>query len=164
MAFRKVGSLLEQGTVYRFVPPALVELFLNRIGRKILSAGVSVSVNDHGRSVRRQNFAQIHRLSVMPQPLQRVELPGLGGKDVDYHAAVVQQDPGAVPVALTAEGLLAALLVHGLLHRAAQGVDLGVGGSGGNDEIIRQCGLLRHLNDGDLLALLLIQGLGGNDG
>ena len=53
MAFRKVGSLLEQGTVYRFVPPALVELFLNRIGRKILSAGVSVSANDHGRSVRR---------------------------------------------------------------------------------------------------------------
>ena len=83
---------------------------------------------------------------------------------MDHHAAVVQQDPGAVPVALPAEGILPRLLLHGLLHRAAQGVDLGVGGAGGDDEIVRQGGLLRDFNSGDVAALFFVQGLGRDQG
>ena len=100
----------------------------------------------------------------MPQALQRVELPGLLRENVDHHAAVVQQDPSAVPVTLPAQRILPRLLLHGLFHSAAQRVDLGVGGAGGDDEVVRQGGLLRHLDGGDLLALLFIQRLGGNDG
>ncbi|CAN3972081.1 Ribokinase, partial [Dysosmobacter welbionis] len=117
-----------------------------------------------GRSILRQHTGEIHRLAVVPKPLQRIELPGLGGEHVDHHTAVVQQDPGAVPVALPAERILPRLLLHGLLHCAAQGVDLGVGIAGGNDEIVRQGGLLRDLDGGDVAALFLVQGFGRSQG
>ena len=80
-----------------------------------------------------------------------------------YHAAIVQQDPGAVTVALAAERILAGLLLQCLLHSAAEGVDLGVGGTAGNDKIVSDGGKIGDLNGGDLLALLLVQGLCGND-
>ena len=83
---------------------------------------------------------------------------------MDHDVAVVQQHPGAVPVALPAEDLDPAFLLQILLHGAAEGVDLGVGAAGGNDEIIRQGRNVGDLNGGNLLALLLVQRFGGQNG
>ena len=83
---------------------------------------------------------------------------------MDCHTAIVQQHPSSIPVPLPVEGSLSGLFLHGLFHRVAQGVDLGVGPAGGDDKIVRQGGQVRNLNGADFLALLLVQGLGRNNG
>ena len=116
-----------------------------------------------GHSVRRQHAAEVHRLSVMPQPLQGIELPGLFREHMDADAAIVQQHPGAVPVAFPAERILSGLLLQRLFHRAAQRVDLRIGRTGGDDKVIRQSGQVRDLDGRDLLSLLLVQRLWRKD-
>ena len=68
----------------------------------------------------------------------------------------------AATMALAAHRGLIGLLLHGLLHTVAQGVDLGVGTTGGNDKILCQRRQLCHLDGADLLAFLLIQCLYGD--
>ena len=110
-----------------------------------------------------QHATQVHGLAVVPQALQTVELTCLLREDVDHYAAVIQQDPGTVAVAFTAQGHLVRLFLHSLFHAAAQGVDLGVGAAGGDDKIVRQSGLLGNFDGGNLLALLFIPRLCRDD-
>ena len=78
---------------------------------------------------------------------------------MDGKTAVIQQHPSAVPVALPVKGRFAGLLLQGLFHGAAQGVDLGVGCAGGDDKVVCQGGEVCDLDGGDLLAFFFIQGL-----
>ena len=78
---------------------------------------------------------------------------------MDHHAAVIQQLPGVAPVALTAQQLLAQIL-QGVLGVVAEGLDVGIGGTGADQEVIRKAADLVDLQQFNIHALLLIQGLG----
>ena len=83
---------------------------------------------------------------------------------MDGDAAVVQQHPGAAAIALPVQGLLLRLLPEDLFHIVHQGVDLGIGGAGGDDEIVRQGGQVADLQHLDLPALFVGQGPGRHKG
>src|SRR5699024_12317845 len=55
------------------------------------------------------------------------------------------------------------LLLQPLLHRVAQGVDLGAAGAGADDKVVRQGSQGSDLHDLVVLALLAVKGLGRQD-
>ena len=80
---------------------------------------------------------------------------------MDGDAAVVQQDPRAAAIALAVQRLLTGLLRQHLFHIVHQCVDLGIAGTSGQNEIVRQRGQLGDLHHADLFARLVGQGTGG---
>lgn len=83
------------------------------------------------------DIPDIHKFRVRPQAFQIVELPGFLGKNVDDDAAVIQQLPGIAPVAFPAEHLLPQLLQR-VLGIVAERLDVGVGGAGADQKVIRK--------------------------
>ena len=78
---------------------------------------------------------------------------------MDDQGSKVQQLPAVAPVALPAQHGLAHLL-HGVLGIIAEGLDMGIGGAGANQEVVRQRADPVNLQQLDIHTFLGIQRLG----
>ena len=96
-----------------------------------------------------------------PQPLQFVERPRLGRKDVDQIIPVISQDPLRVGEAFHADGIFAALvqLLADLFHN---GLDLfGIASSADHEEI-RERSNLAQVQNSDVQGFLGFRGSNGS--
>ena len=78
---------------------------------------------------------------------------------MDDDGAVIQQLPAVAPVALSAQHGLAQLL-QGVLSVVTQGLNMGIGGTGADQEVICQAAHPVDLQQLDIHTLLGIQSFG----
>ena len=93
-----------------------------------------------------------------PELLYRVICPGLARKHVDYDVDEVGDYPAALGIARHAVAL-DARLAHRLLRVRDKRLQVGRGGTCGDDEEIRERTLAADIVDFDVLGLLFLKGL-----
>ena len=102
----------------------------------------------------RQVHRQLDGGAVLPQAFERVELPVLVLQDMDNDVAVVHQDPVGVGETLPGTALGSGM-VHGLIDRIDDGVDMAVVRPGSQEEDIGESQSLGDVNGGEVLSLLI---------
>ena len=109
---------------------------------------------------RPDRFRQLDPRAVLPQPLERVVGALLGMLNVDHDVQVVQQDPAAFPLSLTAHRPGAGL-AQLLLDRVDDRPYLAVIGSRTEQEHVGDDELLTHVVSDDVAGELVGRGFGG---
>ena len=99
-------------------------------------------------------------LRLRPKLFQFIKLPAGGVEHVDDHVAVINEDPGAAVISLHPGGGDAVLFLELIFHLIAEGFHLGVASAAADDEIVGNDGLIRHVEDLDILSFLFVQDAG----
>ena len=108
------------------------------------------------RSDRGRATLPLYQGSVLPKPFQIEEFTHFIGEYVDHEVKGIHNDPAGLITNACYDGLLTGFF-QAIHNRLAKRLEMGIAGTGGNDEVIRNRGDVAHLEDAQAVRLLIVQ-------
>ncbi len=94
-----------------------------------------------------------------PDVFQLIESPLASGEDVYHNVDVIHENPPRLGLTLNAARSIVVPRLQGLSHAVDDGFELPVTGAGANDEVINVRGEVLNIQQDDVCALLLFDGV-----